>query len=112
MRMIRIGLFAFLVLWLTTQAFAQGGATGAINGTVEDPSGALVPGAEVKIINQDTGVVVRSVKTDADGVFAAVLLPVGTYTLDVVSAAFQEEKFANVVVRVTETARVTAKLRA
>ncbi len=46
------------------QAFGQGGATGAINGTVQDASGAVVANADVKIINQDTGTVTR---VDKDG---------------------------------------------
>ena len=50
---------------MAAQVFAQGGATGAITGTVQDPSGAVVPGAQVKIINQDTTVVARTLKTDA-----------------------------------------------
>lgn len=68
---------------MAAQLFAQGGATGAITGTVQDPSGAVVPGAQVKIINQDTTVVARTLKTDANGDFTAQLLPVGTYTVSV-----------------------------
>ncbi len=51
------------------QAFGQGGATGAITGTVQDASGAVVANADVKIINQDTGTVTRATKTDATGSF-------------------------------------------
>ena len=47
------------------QALAQGGATGAISGTVLDPSGAVVSGAEVRIVNQDTGSLTRTITTDA-----------------------------------------------
>ncbi len=72
------------MLWLIVlgismlgQAFAQGGATGAINGTVEDASGAVVANADVRIINQDTGTVTRVTKTDATGSFVATLLPAG-----------------------------------
>ena len=64
------------LIWVA-QALAQGGATGAISGTVLDPSGAVVAGAEVRIINQDTGFAGRSIKTDASGSFTATLLPVG-----------------------------------
>ena len=38
-------LVILLGLSLAAQAFAQGGATGAITGTVQDPSGAFVAGA-------------------------------------------------------------------
>src|SRR5581483_6478888 len=106
--------FVFVTLLfagLLTQAFAQGGATGAITGTVQDPSGAYVANAEIHIINQDTGVLARTVKTDSTGSFTAPLLPVGTYSLSVSSAGFQEGQFKDIVVRVTETTRLTAKLR-
>jgi Carboxypeptidase regulatory-like domain len=100
-----------VVLALAIASFAQGGATGAITGTVQDPSGAFVAGAEVRITNQDTGVLVRTAKTDANGSFTAPLLPVGTYTVTVHSGGFAEGNFPDIVVRITETTRMTAKLR-
>ena len=107
-RLLWIGLAGLL---LGVQALAQGGATGAITGTVQDPTGAVVAGAEVRIINQDTGVLTRTAKTDANGSFTATLLPVGTYTVNVTSSGFQEANFADIAVRVTETTRMTAKVR-
>jgi len=98
------------VLALLGHAFAQGGATGAITGTVQDPSGAFVAGAEVRITNQDTKILERTVKTDAEGSFTAPLLPVGTYTVSVNAAGFAQGSFPNVGVRVTETTRMIAKL--
>jgi hypothetical protein len=107
MKLVWIGILAVAFL---TQAFAQGGATGAISGTVQDASGASVANAEVRITNQGTKVVERTVKTGDDGSFTAPLLPVGTYSLSVTSAGFAQRDFLDVVVRVTETTRVTAKL--
>ena len=92
------------------QAFGQGGATGAITGTVEDASGAVVANADVKITNQDTGTVTRATKTDATGSFTVNLLPVAIYTVMITSGGFREAKIPDVVVRVTETTRMTAKL--
>src|SRR6266481_1393090 len=99
-----------IVASLLSQAFAQGGATGAITGTVQDPTGAVVANAEVRIVNQDTGTVTRSTKTDAGGTFTATLLPVATYTINVSSSGFCEAKFPDIAVRVTETTRMVAKL--
>src|SRR5215813_5149546 len=98
------------VLLLCIAAFAQGGATGAITGTVQDSRGAVVPNADVRIVNQDTGALARALKTDSSGSFSAPLLPVGTYTVNVVNAGFQEGKFTGIVVRITETTRMTARL--
>jgi hypothetical protein len=100
----------FLSTLLLTQTFAQGGATGAISGTVVDPTGAVVANADIRIINQDTGETTRATKTDPTGAFNATLLPVGTYTVSINSTGFQEGRFADIVVRVTETTRMTAKL--
>ncbi|MDP9161292.1 MAG: TonB-dependent receptor [Acidobacteriota bacterium] len=105
-------LIFFVGLLSTIQLFAQGGATGAITGTVQDPSGAYVPNAEIRIVNQDTGVVTRETKTDENGSFTAPLLPVGTYTVQISGAGFGQGKFSDVVVRVTETTKMTANLAA
>ena len=68
------------LVWLTASLaaliWAQGGATGAMTGQVVDPSGAVVAGATVKIVNHATGQVARTLKTDASGSFTARLLPV------------------------------------
>ena len=47
--------------------FAQGGATGAITGTVSDASGAVVAGAKVDIVREATGQVERHLTTDSAG---------------------------------------------
>src|ERR1700677_4345172 len=101
----------FLATALITQAFAQGGATGAITGTIQDPSGAYVANAEVRITNQDTGVLERSVTSGADGSFTAPLLPAGQYTVTVHQTGFSESAFRDIAVRVTETTRLIAKLK-
>jgi hypothetical protein len=102
---------SFLAIAFIAQAFAQGGATGAITGTIQDPSGAVVAGAEVRITNQETGVLERSVSSGADGSFTAPLLPAGEYTVNVHGAGFAEASFRNIEVRVTETTRLIAKLK-
>ncbi len=107
---VRLIAFALIAFAMIAQAFAQGGATGAINGTVQDPSGAFVAGADVRVTNQDTKLVERSVKTGPDGSFTAPLLPVGTYTVSIQSGGFAQADFPGIVVRVTETTRMIAKL--
>src|SRR5262245_49251818 len=104
--LLKVAFSSFLSLILTTAAFAQGGATGAITGMVQDQSGAVVANAEVRITNQNTSVMERTVRSNADGAFTAPLLPVGTYSLSVQSAGFAEGDFTGIVVRVTEITRV------
>ena len=95
----------------TSLALAQGGATGAISGTVQDASGALISGARVNVINEATAQVLRQVSTDASGTFTVTLLPVGNYSLEVSAAGFDTSKLNEIVVRITETTRLTAVLR-
>ncbi len=102
---------SFLIAAFITRAGAQGGATGAITGTIQDPSGAVVANAEVRITNQETGVLERSVTSGSDGTFTAPLLPVGEYTVSVHAPGFAESMFRGIVVRVTETTRLIAKLK-
>src|ERR1700680_847091 len=99
-----IACFSALVL-------AQGGATGAITGTVQDASGAVISGAKVNVINEATGQVLRQLSTDSSGSFTAPLLPVGNYSLEVSAAGFATSKISGIVVRITETTRLTAVLK-
>jgi len=100
-----------IVFFSCAVAFAQGGATGAISGTIEDSSAAAVPGAEVRIIEQVSGSQFRALFTDDHGSFSALLLPVGMYTVEVHAKGFAEQKATNVEVRVTETTRMKLTLK-
>ncbi len=61
--------------------------SGVIQGTVVDPSGAVVPGAEVQVKNPQTNLS-RSITTADDGRFVFLLLPSGTYTVTTTKAGF------------------------
>ncbi len=91
--------------------FAQGGATGAISGVVQDATKAVIANAKVNVKNEATGEVVRQVTTDASGLFTATLLPVGNYSVEVTAPGFPVTTFPGVVVRITETTRMTATLK-
>jgi hypothetical protein len=93
-----------------SESLAQGGATGAILGTVQDKSGAVIAGAKVNIVNTGTGQFVRQLTTDSSGLFSATLLPVGTYSVEVSATGFATTKFPGIEVRITETTRMTAAL--
>ena len=107
---LRVVGLALLPALLGAMVWAQGGATGAITGQVVDPSGAVVPGATVQIVNHATGQVARTLKTDASGSFTALLLPVASYDVTVSAPGFAQGTVNSVDVRITETTRMTAKL--
>ena len=62
--------------------------TGDIRGTVYDPSGAVVGGAKVQIINTERNVTARSLMTGTDGSYTAAVLPAGKYQIRVDAAGF------------------------
>jgi hypothetical protein len=78
------GCFAasILVLVLALPAAAQSGNQGSLEGTVSDPSGALVPRAAVQAKQVSTSATFHTTTNQA-GLFRFPVLPVGTYELTV-----------------------------
>lgn len=70
---------------------------GSISGSVLDPQGAVVSGAQVKAKNVETGVVFTST-TDSSGIYRMNLLPIGTYTVEVAAPGFKTASSNGVVV--------------
>jgi len=97
------------VLTLAVAAGAQTSATGALTGTVIDPSGAVVPGAKITIVHPATGAK-REVTTDSAGVFRASLLPPGTYNVQAAAEGFKTQGRSDIVLNVTETVTVAITL--
>ena len=108
---IKFIVLSVIVLGLAATSFGQGGATGAISGMVQDPSGAVVANADVAITNQETNVLERSV-TDRAGwfVYRAPVAGGNLHRDHPCGGVCGGEVFADLVVRVTETTRMTAKL--
>ena len=81
---------------------AQTARTGALAGTVTDPTGAVVPNVTVTATNSDTGQV-RTAKTGGDGVYSLSLLPPGTYKVNFAVSGFRTSEISGVKINVTET---------
>src|SRR5215211_3561010 len=86
----RLGLLLVFVgaLCAPGSAPAQIGGSGSVNGTVFDPTGAVVPGATVVARNVATGIETTRQTTDA-GLYVISPLPPGEYTLTVTVSGFQ-----------------------
>lgn len=80
---------------------------GSISGTVEDPSGAAVVGADVKVTNTETSQT-ASTKSDASGSFRINLLQVGTYKLEIKKEGFRSSSLSGIVVSVSADASLGA----
>jgi hypothetical protein len=76
--------------------------TGAVQGTVMDPSGAVIPGATVTLTNTATNAV-NQTSTDAAGRFSFPAVQPGTYTLTIKATGFQTYIVSGVSVSVTRT---------
>src|SRR5208282_2594736 len=82
---------------------------GAINGTVSDPSGAVVAGADVKATEIATGVV-HSTLTTSGGEFAFQDLPLGAYRVTVMVKGFEQTNVEKVTVTAGNVYTVPVKL--
>jgi hypothetical protein len=93
---LRLFAVAYAVILLAPAAFGQAAAiNGQIEGTVTDPSGAAVSGADVAVRSTDTGFA-RSLKTDASGLYRFPVLPLGSYELTVNAPGFAPSRRAGI----------------
>ncbi len=83
--------------------------TGAIAGTVSDPSGALVPRAVVAIYSHGIREE-RDLTTDAEGSFSIDFLSPGSYDLTVRAEGFEPFLLNSVPVQITEVSRLKIQL--
>lgn len=88
---------------------AQLAGTGAISGTVQDPSGAVVTGATVTATNVGTNVQTTRTTTSAGNYNITPLIP-GTYTVSVSARGFQGFKQENITVDALATVGLNIKL--
>ena len=88
-------------LLLCTSAPAQV-TTGAISGTVKDPSGAVVPNAQVTLRDIEKNADVRTMTTSTAGEFSFPQLPVGRYSFTVEATGFRKFVQAGIVLNVND----------
>src|SRR5947207_15837746 len=83
--------------------------TASLQGTVTDPTGSVVPGARVSVINEATNVKQEKV-TDSRGGYLITLLPPGTYRMTVELTGFQTSIRTGMVLQVQQQAEVNVVL--
>ncbi len=103
------------LLWLFSTLLActavcYGQATGTIQGTITDASGAAVPDARVVATNLGTNLT-RTMNTAADGKYVLPLLPTGQYEISVEKDGFQRFRQANVTLQANTNVQVDARLQ-
>jgi hypothetical protein len=76
------------VLGILSCTFVWASTGGSIAGTVKDPSGRVVPGADITVREADTGLSYQA-HSDSKGNYTFPVLPVGRYELDVQASGFR-----------------------
>ena len=95
-------------LLMTSALWAQS-ERGTITGTVQDASGAVVPGAKVTLTNTQTGVT-STIPSNAEGEYTVPQLPVGIYTVKVEKEGFRPAMISGIVLNASMTVRADGKL--
>ena len=91
-----------LIAVLAAPGFAQLAGSGTITGTITDPSGAVVPGADIVIRNTDTGVV-RTIQSNEAGIYVAPFLQPGHYEVRASKTGFSAVLRKDLVLQVGQT---------
>ncbi len=99
--------FFLATLCFSLTAFAQNYRS-SVRGRVTDPQGASIPGAQVKLIQEETNET-RTATSDARGDYAFTLIRPGGYRLEVSQSGFQKSA-ENLIVRVNQEARLDVTL--
>ena len=93
--LVPIGQAALVVAVLSGTLAGAQTFRGAINGTITDPAGAAVAGAQVNITDEATGIAHQTVASGA-GDFSFPDLPLGSYTITVTTPGFDTLKITKV----------------
>src|ERR1041384_876947 len=83
---------------------------GNIQGTVTDPTGAVVAGASVRIVSTATNVS-QTTSTGPNGTYAFFNLPIGLYNLSVEGKGFRRADFTGVNVEVNQQAKIDVTMQ-
>ncbi|HEV2493860.1 MAG TPA: carboxypeptidase regulatory-like domain-containing protein [Terriglobia bacterium] len=94
---------------LSAPLWGQSLTTGAIIGTVTDPTGAVVPNAQITATNTATGAS-RTTQTGANGSYTVSQLEPGEYKVSVSASGFRTSAVGPVVVSVSHTANADVAL--
>jgi Carboxypeptidase regulatory-like domain/TonB-dependent Receptor Plug Domain len=83
--------------------------TGSITGEVTDPTGAVVPKAQVTAENLDTGVRTQA-QTNDSGVYTLRFLPIGHYTVVVDAKGFSSQTVPSFALEINQTVSLNERL--
>lgn len=91
------------------RAWAQSGTEGKVVVTVEDTSGAVVPSADLTLVEHQTNDTYHA-STNGSGAYTFVNLPIGNYTLTISRSGYATKVYSAVLVQAAQTTDLTAQL--
>jgi hypothetical protein len=101
-----VNISCFLLFLVAT---AWGAVAGSISGTVNDPSGSVVPSTRVTVREVNTGLVYRT-RTDGKGYYTLPVLPVGRYDLEMQAQGFRTYRRTGIVLDTNAALTLDASL--
>jgi hypothetical protein len=102
-----LAMLGLAVLCLFSSPAARAQVTATLSGTVEDPSGGVIPGAEVTLTNAATNES-RSVQTNGTGLYAFPSLTPGTYNIKASAKGFIARQVTGIVLNAGDSRTVPA----
>ena len=106
----RLTLSLACVVFLATSAWAQLASQTALVGTVTDPDGLVVPGAQVVAVNLGTRDTYETT-TNAEGYYNIQFVRTGTYEITVAVTGFQTSRVSGVEVATNQVARTNIVMK-
>jgi hypothetical protein len=106
----KLGITLLAVLLQLSLCAAAQQTLGGITGTVSDKSGSVLPDSTVTIVGDQTKLT-RTLKTNGNGAYDFVNLPIGTYTVTVAHDGFQTERLASIPVQADRTATLNVSMK-
>jgi outer membrane receptor protein involved in Fe transport len=109
-RLLNLASCLLISLMSAAALYGQTAQTGALTGTVSDPTGRVVQGVTVTVTSTSTGQT-RTAVTQSNGKYLVPLLPPDVYKVEISSKDFKTVVFDRVKINITETAAVNAQLQ-
>src|SRR2546426_756140 len=106
----QVCLTVLMTVFVSAAASAQGSFFSSLTGVVQDSSGLVIPGADVKIKNNGTGAEFVTV-SGSDGGFTVPSIPAGSYSVTVSLMGFKTVNLTNVTVQAAIPASVKVALQ-
>src|SRR5690242_5034994 len=103
-----VAFLLILTLLGITRASAQS-SNATVNGIVLDPSGAVIAGAQIVVVNDATGVQYTT-KTNGEGIYVVPNLPPGAYRIQVSNSGFKTIIKPDIVIHVQDALAINFTL--